>query len=256
MRIATFNANSVRARLDIVLDWLNKHDPDVLCMQETKVRDEEFPLGPFQDAGYHVSFKGQKSYNGVAIISKTRPVKVSFGLGGRNSDETRLAYARFGALHVINTYVPQGREITHEMYQYKLKWFRRLKKYFDQKFTARMKVVWVGDLNVAPEAMDIHNAVQQAKHVCYHVDVRRSFASTVGWGFVDVFRMHHSEPGCYTFFDYRQRNTLKENKGWRIDHVLATPSLAKKCTDSFIDLEPRGLERPSDHTFLVADFAI
>lgn len=257
MKIATFNANSVRARLDIIVDWLRENQPDVLCIQETKVRDEEFPVQAFAGAGYGVVFRGQKSYNGVAIVSRAQPQATSYGLDdGGPPDEPRLLYARFGPVHIVNTYVPQGRDIDHEMYPYKLAWLARLKAYFGRHFTTRQKVLWLGDLNVAPEAMDIHNAEKQANHVCFHVDVRRAFADTVSWGFVDVFRKYHPEPGHYTFYDYRTINAAKRKMGWRIDHMLATPSLARRCTDCRIDIEPRLRPKPSDHTFLVAEFEV
>ncbi|MDP6848183.1 MAG: exodeoxyribonuclease III [Kiritimatiellia bacterium] len=255
MRIATFNANSIRSRLDIILAWLDDHSPDVLCIQETKVQDCDFPALPFLEKGYEVTYRGQKSYNGVAVISRARPTAVQFGFDdGESPDETRLVYTRFGPVHIVNTYVPQGREINHEMYQYKLNWFRRLRTYFESHFSPRMKVLWLGDLNVAREPMDIHNSEVQAKHVCYHVDVREAFAETQSWGFVDVFRKYHPEPGQFTFFDYRTPNAAKRKMGWRIDHMLATKSLAAKSTDSYIDLDPRLKPKPSDHTFLVADF--
>ncbi len=255
MKIATFNANSVRARLEIVLDWLKQNDPDILCIQETKVQDAEFPEMAFTEAGYYVEFKGEKSYNGVAIVSKKPPNEVSYGFDdGKQADEARLMYARFGSLHVINTYVPQGRELDHPMFQYKLEWFKRLRDYYDRHLTTRKKVVWVGDLNVAVAPIDIHNSEKQGKHVCYHVDAREAFANTVDWGFSDVFRKHHPEPGQYTFFDYRTIDVVKRNMGWRIDYILATPSLFRKSTDSYIDLKPRLKDRPSDHTFLVAEF--
>ena len=257
MKIATFNANSIRSRLGIVLQWLQTHEPDVLAIQETKVQDGEFPALAFTKLGYNVIFRGEKSYNGVAIISKCTPSEVRFGLDdGKQADETRLACCKVGPVYVVNTYVPQGREIDNPMYAYKLQWFKRLKAYFERHFTPKTKLVWVGDLNVAPEAMDIHNAEEQSEHVCYHVDVRKALADTVSWGFVDVFRKHHPEPGQYSFFDYRTVNAVQRHMGWRVDHILATPSLAKTSTDSYIDLNPRLMEKPSDHTFLVADFNV
>ena len=257
MKIATFNANSIRSRLDTILAWLGANEPDVLCVQETKVEDQDFPSLAFREQGYTVIYRGEKSYNGVAILSRAKPEAVAFGLDdGQQADETRLAYARIGGVHIVNTYVPQGREIDHPMYGYKLEWFKRLKAYFARHFTPRMKVVWVGDLNVAPEAMDIHNAEQQANHVCFHVDVRKAFADTVEWGFIDVFRKHHPEPGQYTYFDYRTINAVKRNMGWRVDHVLATRPLAAKSTDCRIDLEPRKQPKASDHTFVVAEFDV
>ena len=257
MLVATFNCNSVRSRLAIVLDWLKARKPDVLCLQETKVQDGDFPSPAFKDAGYHVCFRGEKTYNGVAVVSRTAPSNVSFGLDdGKQSDETRLVAARFGSLNVVNTYVPQGREITHAMYGYKLEWFARLKTFFGRHFSPKKQLVWVGDLNVAPEAIDIHNASEQEEHVCYHKDVRKAFADTVAWGFVDVFRKHHPEPGQYTFFDYRTINAVKRNMGWRVDHILATPPLAACSKDCFIDLKPRLAPGPSDHTFIAAEFDV
>lgn len=257
MRIATFNANSLRARLDIVIAWLTSHQPDVLAIQETKVVDADFPLEPLVQAGYSVVFRGEKSYNGVALLSKKPATDVVFGLDdGGQADETRLVRATVGGVHIVNTYVPQGRELDHEMYQYKLKWLARLKQFFSRHYKSSDKLVWLGDLNVAPGKDDIHNSDQQENHVCYHVDVRKAFADTVGWGLVDVFRKHHPEPGHFTFFDYRTPNAPERKMGWRIDHILATPALAKLSKDSFIDVAPRLKERPSDHTFLVADFDV
>jgi len=257
MIVATFNVNSIRSRLGIVLDWLAAHQPDALAIQETKTPDGEFPEIRFREAGYHVVYRGEKSYNGVALASRLPPQGVRFGFDdGGPADETRLVSARIGPLVVVNTYVPQGRDIEHEMYRYKLEWLARLRRSFERHFTARQSIVWVGDLNVAPEALDIHNAAQQANHVCYHEDVRRALADTMAWGFVDVFRMHHPEAGQYSFFDYRQRDAVKKKQGWRVDHILATKSLAARSVDSWIDLAPRLTEKPSDHTVVAADFKI
>ncbi len=257
MRIATFNANSIRSRIEAVLKWMAENRPDILAIQETKVEDAEFPALAFSEVGYHVVFRGEKSYNGVAIASNHQFQEVSFGFDdGGPADETRLLCARIGQIVVVNTYVPQGRDIDHPMYKYKLEWFRRLKALFDRRFTPRARLVWVGDMNVAPEAIDIHNAESQANHVCHHVDVRRAFADVVAWGFVDVFRKHHPEAGHYTFFDYRTPKAVERNMGWRVDHILATPPLAKLSKDCWIDLKPRVQPKASDHTFLVADFSI
>ncbi len=255
MIIATFNANSIRSRLAIVLDWLGEHRPDVLCLQETKVQDAEFPHAPFTAAGYHIVFRGEKSYNGVAVASRLPPDDVSFGFDdGGPVDATRLAAVRFGTLLVVNTYVPQGREIDHPMYPYKIDWFHRLRAWFSRHSAPGGNLVWTGDLNVAPEAMDIHNADQQANHVCFHIDVRQAYADTLTWGFRDVFRKHHPEPGQYTFFDYRTPNAAQRRMGWRIDHILATAPLADRSVSASIDLAPRLLPKPSDHTFLSAEF--
>jgi len=257
MKIATFNVNSIRSRLATVSDWLAQNKPDVLCLQETKVPDRDFPVADITATGYHVIFRGEKSYNGVAILSKARPTDVRFGLDdGQPPDETRLVAGRFGSVQVVNTYVPQGRAIEHVMYQYKLKWFDRLRKWFDLHFTPKTQLVWVGDLNVAPAAKDIHNADQQANHVCYHQSVREAFERTKAWGFVDVFRKYHPEGGQYTFFDYRTANAVKRNMGWRVDHIMATPPLAAKSRDCRIDLAPRLKPQASDHTVLLAEFEV
>lgn len=257
MRIATFNANSIRSRLDIVLGWLREHRPDALAIQETKVEDKDFPALSFREAGYHVVYRGEKSYNGVALLSLMEPEDVSFGFDdGGQADETRLLSAKVGGVRIVNTYVPQGRELDNPMYAYKLQWFGRLKEYFARHASPRQRLVWVGDMNVAPAAMDIHNAEAQADHVCFHVSVRQAFESVVSWGFTDVFRKYHPEPGQYTFFDYRTINAVKRNMGWRVDHILATQSLAAQSADAWIDLKPRLATKPSDHTFLVADFHV
>ena len=257
MKIATFNVNSVRSRMGILLEWLETSSPDVMCLQETKVVDADFPVEPLRNAGYHVLFCGEKSYNGVAILSRQVPLSSSFGLDDDGSpDSTRLACVKLGKLWVVNTYVPQGRDIEHPMYRYKIEWFERLRRYFDRNFTPSQSLVWVGDLNIAPASPDIHNSSEQANHVCYHRDVRRAFEKTMEWGFVDVFRKHHPEPGQYTFFDYRVRDSVGRGLGWRIDHVMASRSLAAKSSGAWIDLVPRRAEKPSDHAVLVAEFTI
>ncbi|MBU0676518.1 MAG: exodeoxyribonuclease III [Verrucomicrobia bacterium] len=254
-KIATFNANSIRSREGIILDWMRRHDPDILCIQETKVQDQDFPMAPYEDAGYHVSFRGQKAYNGVAIISKDIPDSVQCGfLDAGPVDDTRLMHASFGPLHIVNTYVPQGREVDHEMFQYKLRWFERLTNYFTQGFEKDDLLLWTGDMNVARTPDDVHNPSERELHVCFHADARKAFESCIAWGFEDVLRKHHPEPGQFTFFDYRTPNAAKRGLGWRIDYIFTTPALTEKCTDAVIDVEPRLLEKPSDHTFLVAEF--
>ena len=253
MRIATFNCNSVRSRLDIVLGWLADHAPDVLCLQETKVQDAEFPLDAFRLAGWHVAFKGEKSYNGVAIVSKKPADELSFGLDSEPADAPRLVHARFGALHVVNTYVPQGRELDHAMYAYKLEWFARLKKYFEKQFTPATPLLWCGDLNVARHPIDVTNPENKTNHVCYHQAVRDAFEDALSFGFVDLFRHHHPELVDYSFYDYRAPFDPGQKRGWRIDYVLATPPLAKKSIAAAIDIVPRTRPKPSDHCPLFAD---
>jgi exodeoxyribonuclease-3 len=245
--------------MELILDWLGKESPDVLCVQETKVQDKDFPAEPIQEAGYHVVFKGQKAHAGVAIISREEPQDVAFGIdeGRDEPDEARLIRATITGVSVVNTYVPQGRDPESEHFQYKLRWFERLRVFFERHYASDQLLVWMGDLNVASEPIDVYNPQGIEGHVCYRPEVREALEHVREWGFVDVFRQHHpGEPGQYTYYDYRARDAVKRGVGWRVDHILATQPLAEKSTTSWIDVEPRLAERPSDHTFLVAEFAL
>jgi len=254
MKVASFNVNSLRARLPIVLSWLSQQKPDILCVQETKVQDVDFPADAFDESGYKYVFKGQKSYNGVAIFSRSQISNVQFGFEDEPKDEPRLIRADIKNISIVNTYVPQGYLPESEKFQYKLKWFERLLNYFDKNFKPGDAVIWVGDLNIAPEAIDIYDPVNLAGHVCYHPEVQNKLKEIMQWGFLDLFRMHCKEPGQYTFWDYRLRDSFRRNLGWRLDHVMATQPLAKRCTGCYIDKDPRLKERPSDHTPVVAEF--
>ena len=253
MRIATFNCNSVRSRLDTVLRWLADYSPDVLCLQETKTQDPEFPADAFTAAGWHVAFKGEKSYNGVAIVSKSPADEISFGLDTEPADAPRLAHVRFGPLHVVNTYVPQGRDIEHPMYAYKLAWLARLKKYFEARFTPSTPLFWCGDLNVARHPIDVSSPETKKNHVCYHQAVRDAFEDVLSFGFTDLFRHHHPDLVDFSFYDYRVPFDPARKLGWRIDYVLATPPLAAKSIAAAIDPAPRSRPKPSDHCPLYAD---
>ena len=255
LTIATFNVNSIRARMPILLPWLERATPDVVCLQETKVQDADFPNAPLEEAGYHVVFRGQKSYNGVAMLSKRAPESVSAGFDdGGPTDEARLLIAELDGIAVINTYVPQGRDVEHEAYRYKLEWFERLRSLLESRFSPDDPIVWVGDVNVAPTPIDVHDPKRLLGHVCFNPDVTEALERVTDWGFVDVFRKHIPQAGHYTYYDYRAKNAIVEGKGWRIDHVQATAPLAARSVDAWIDLEPRRAEKPSDHTPLLATF--
>ena len=254
MKVASFNVNSLRARLSVVLGWLGEHRPDVLCVQETKVQDVDFPTDALDGSGYRYVFKGQKSYNGVAIFSRSEMANVKFGFDDEPRDEARLISAEIGGIVIVNTYVPQGYMAGSKRFEYKLKWFERLRGYFEENFRATDPVLWVGDFNVAPEAIDVYDPESLLGHVCYHPEVHKALREVMEWGFVDVFRMHCREAGQYTFWDYRLRNSFKRNLGWRLDHIMATVPLAEQCKTCYIDKQPRVAERPSDHTPIVAEF--
>ncbi|MHC4644950.1 MAG: exodeoxyribonuclease III [Planctomycetota bacterium] len=254
MKVASFNVNSLRARLPIVVRWLGEHRPDVLCVQETKVQDADFPGDVFDKAGYRYVFKGQKSYNGVAIFSRGRMKDVECGFADEPRDEARLIRAEVGGIVVVNTYVPQGNSPESEKFRYKLEWFGQLRKYFEKHFKASDPVLWVGDLNIAPEPIDVYDPVGLFGHVCFHPEVQEALKAVCEWGFADVFRKHWTEGGRYTFWDYRLANSVRRNLGWRLDHIMAGQTLAERCTACYIDKAPRLAERPSDHTPIVAEF--
>lgn len=258
LKVATFNANSIRVRLGQVLSWLERESPDILCIQETKVQDPDFPAEPIEDAGYRVIFRGQKSYAGVALISREEPQEVAFGLDdGGEPDQARLIRATICGIGVVNTYVPQGRSADSPHFQYKLEWFERLRAYFDRHYSPQEPLLWMGDFNVAPEPIDVHNPKGLKDHVDFHPQARAALERIREWGFVDLFRRHHpGEADQYTYWDYRARNPIARKVGWRVDHIWATEPLANKSVASWIDVEARLAERPSDHTLLVAEFAV
>ncbi len=257
MKVATFNVNSLRKRLPIVLEWLDVHRPDVLCLQETKVQDADFPLMAFEPTGYQVTYRGMKSYNGVAVLSLKQPEAVFYGFDdGGDPEDYRLLRVVLNGLSIVNTYIPQGFEIDSPKYQYKLGWFKRLRRYFDRHLSPTQPAIWCGDMNVAPRPMDVHSPEKHLQHVCYHEAARNAYAETVAWGWEDVFCRLYPDKQQYTFWDYRAPSSLDSNKGWRIDHILATPPLVRVCEQVEVDVGPRRAKDPSDHTFLWAEFSI
>lgn len=256
MKIATFNCNSVRKRLPIILEWLESELPDVLCLQETKVQDKDFPKADFMDAGYHVYFRGMKSYNGVATVTREEPSEIIYGFNeGPDSEDFRILQTVVNGVRIINTYVPQGYDINTEKYQYKLEWFARLRQYFDKHLKGKEPIIWLGDLNCAPEEIDVAHPERNLKDPCFHIDARNEYKKTVAGRFIDVYRMKYPKKVQYTFWDFF-RNAYEHNRGWRIDHILATPELAKLCTKAVVDVGPREKPSPSDHTFVWAKFKI
>ena len=256
MKIATFNVNSIRRRLPIVLEWLAKDTPDVLCLQETKVKDADFPLAAFEEAGYHAAFRGMASYNGVATLSRQKPEHVMYGFEeGPDGEDVRLVQTVVNGITIINTYVPQGYKIGTEKYLFKLEWFVRLRKFFEQHLDATKPAVWLGDLNVAPEPIDVYHPDRRVNDVDFHIDARNAYKQALNWGWTDVFRKLHPERVQYTYWDYF-RNAYGNNWGWRIDHILATQTLAEKCSACEVDVLPREAAGASDHTVVWAEFTL
>jgi exodeoxyribonuclease-3 len=254
VNIATFNINSVRLRQESLLNWLKKADIDILALQETKVEDKDFPLAPFAAAGYHAVYKGEKGRNGVALLSRQAAKEVSFGLDGVGEPgEARLIRAVFGDMTLINTYVPQGREAGTAYFQYKLRWLRGMRRYLDTYAKKEQNVVWLGDLNVAPEAVDVYDAQKLAGQVGFHPDEQAALSYSKEWGLSDLFRQKAPAGGQYTFWDYRVPNALKRGLGWRVDHILGTKSVAARVVSAYVAVSLREEDRPSDHAPLVVE---
>lgn len=255
MKIATFNINSVRIRQKDLLDWMNEDQIDVVALQETKVQDKDFPLQSFEEAGYNAVYKGEKGKNGVALISRNKAKNIQFGLDDIGLDgEARLIKADFNDITLINTYVPQGREVGTDYFDYKLAWLRGMKSYLQKHCDPKKKVIWLGDLNVAPEDIDVYEPKRLAGRVCFHPDEQAAFEYSKSWGFIDLFRKHIPEAGNYTFWDYRIADAMERGLGWRIDHILATPAIAESSKSAYVVTEMRKKERPSDHAPLVVEF--
>ncbi len=255
MKIASYNVNSIRSRLHIVLPWLQNNMPDIFCMQETKVEDAKFPAAELESLGYTVTYRGNRQYNGVAIATKQKPDKVSFGLLDDPADYDRLAVIHCGDMVVANAYVPQGQDVDKPQFAYKLAWLNRLKKYLQKKFRMDQKLILCGDFNVAPEQIDVHDPKRILGHVSFNPEVWKAYEDFLSWGLIDIFRKHHPhEPGQYTFFDYRVRDSVGRNLGWRVDHILATKTAAAGSISCTIDRETRLTEKPSDHAVIYAEW--
>ncbi|MBQ4470648.1 MAG: exodeoxyribonuclease III [Synergistaceae bacterium] len=262
MLITTFNVNSVRARLPVLTKWLDECRPDFLFMQETKTQDKDFPELAFSELGYRAFYHGEKSYNGVAVLVKDNlgDVSVEFGFNDNyyseeDSEEnrftTRVLTLRHGQLVVLNTYVPQGKAITSPDYDVKKKFLARVKAFIAHN--SNKLFLWLGDLNVAPDLIDVTHPENKKNHVCFCDEIRDIFADTSS-GLVDLLRLFNKNPGVFTFFDYRVRDSLGKNIGWRIDHMLASESLAKLAKHCEPDTRVRGWGKPSDHVPLSAEF--
>ena len=255
MIAASWNVNGLRARIDILSQWIAEARPDVVALQETKVPDEKFPDDAIRPLLGHVIYGGEKSYNGVALLTRREPDEAVLGFEGDESSRSRLVAVRLGDLWVVNTYVPQGYEVGHERFAFKLNWLAKMKEWFAGRFDpARDNVLWMGDLNVAPTELDVYDPKRMEGKVCFSDDEKRALADIVDWGFVDVFRKHEPGEKQFSFFDYRLPKSVDRKLGWRIDHLLATPPLAERSTRAWIDLAPRLRPKPSDHTPICAEF--
>jgi exodeoxyribonuclease-3 len=254
MRIATWNVNSLRARLELVLDWLKQDGPEVVCVQETKVTDDLFPVEPLAEVGYHAVFTGQKTYNGVAILSRFPLQDVTLALPeAPRADEKRFIAATVQGLRVINVYVPNGQAVGSPKFAYKLAWMERLRTFLATTYTLETPLVLCGDFNVAPEPRDVYDAEKVEGRILFHPEERAAFARLLDWGLRDTLRLHHDEGGLYSWWDYRAA-AFRRNMGFRIDHMLVTPPMAERCTAVTLQRELRRRPKPSDHIPVVATF--
>jgi len=254
-RIATWNVNSLRVRLPHVLQWLKKENPDVLALQETKITNDNFPINEFTDMGYYVAYSGQKTFNGVAVISRWQSDNIITSLPGFDDAQKRILCADINDITVLNLYVPNGSEIGSEKYAYKLSWFSHLHRFVKELSARTDKVIILGDFNIAPEDRDVHDPTAWEGSVLVSEPERLEFRKLLAAGFVDIFRLFEQAGNSFSWWDYRAA-AFRRNRGLRIDHILASKNLAGKCKSCHIDSEPRKLERPSDHAPVSADFKI
>jgi exodeoxyribonuclease-3 len=256
MKIATWNVNSLNVRLPHLLDWLKTASPDLLGIQETKTTDDKFPRDAIIAAGYQPICNGQKTYNGVAILSRlsTAPQDMVTQLPDMLDDpQRRLLAATYGDVRMINVYIPNGAEVDSEKYHYKLRWLRALVAYLKTELRNHPKLAIVGDFNIAPEDRDVHDPKSWEGSVLVSPAERECFQQLVSLGLVDSFRLFEQAPELFSWWDYRAA-AYPRNHGLRIDHILVSPKLATACQSCHIDPTPRQWERPSDHAPVIAEF--
>jgi exodeoxyribonuclease-3 len=255
MKIVSWNINSLRRRQQRLLDWLASTKPDVVCLQETKCTDEQFPLLDLKAAGYHSAFHGQKSYNGVAILSKLEPGEVRPGLGDAEEDpQSRVLAATIGGIRIYSIYAPNGQAVGSPAYEYKMRWYARLRNCL-RKEKPNEQLVVCGDFNVAPNDADVYDPDLWRGAIMCSDGERKAFQELCDIGLVDTLRLHHPEAGLFSWWDYRML-AFPKNRGLRIDAILASESLAPRCTASGIDRDMRKGKEPSDHASVWAEFEL
>lgn len=254
MKFATWNVNSLNVRLPQVLAWLASAQPDVLALQETKLIDEKFPAAEIEAAGYQAVYSGQKTYNGVAILSKHPVTEVVKDIPGLDDVQRRVLAGVYSGVRILNLYVPNGQSVDSDKYQYKLSWLEKLTEYVATEIKRYPKLVVMGDFNIAPEEQDVHDPQVWVGKVLFSPPEREAFQRLLAVGLCDVFRLFTQEDRQFSWWDYRM-NAFKRNLGLRIDHILATNALCETCSSCVIDKEPRRNDRPSDHTPVIAEFS-
>ena len=255
MKLATWNVNSLKVRLPQVLDWLGKHQADVLCLQETKLEDDKFPAAEIRAAGYEPLASGQKTYNGVAILARMRPADAVTAIPGLDDPQKRVLAATLSGVRVVCAYVPNGENAESDKYQYKLKWLAAFRRWLADEISHHPRLAVLGDFNVAPEERDVYDPKAWEGQVLFSGPEREAFRSLLQLGLKDGFRLFDQPERTFTWWDYRM-NSFRRKMGLRIDHILLSDVLAKACTACIIDVEPRKNKRPSDHAPVIAELAL
>ncbi|GAB5603946.1 exodeoxyribonuclease III [Sideroxyarcus sp. TK5] len=252
MKIATWNVNSLKVRLPHLLDWQTASPVDVLCLQETKTEDANFPLAELEAAGFHCVYSGQKTYNGVAILSRELASDVQVGIPGFNDEQKRVIAATIAGVRFVCVYIPNGQEVGSDKYAYKLRWLAALHDWLKDEMQKHPRLALLGDYNITPDDRDVYDPVAWKDKVLCSAPEREAFQELLALGLRDAFRQHESGEKLYSWWDYRMM-AFRRNMGMRIDHILISAAL--QCGSCHIDKAPRKLERPSDHTPVVADVA-
>ncbi len=255
MKIATWNVNSLKVRLPQVLDWMQTHTPDVLVLQEIKQVTEMFPVDEIAEAGYTGIASGQKTYNGVAVIARDEPGEPVTDFPGFEDPQRRILATTIGDVRVINLYVPNGSEVGSEKYAYKLGWLAALRGFLEDELSRHDKLVVLGDFNIAPKDEDVYDAEKWGDGILCSPKEREALKALLDLGLTDVFRNFEQPEKTFSWWDYRAAG-FRRNAGLRIDLILTSDAMTKACSASYVDKEPRGWERPSDHTPVVAEFEL
>lgn len=255
MKLATWNVNSLKVRLPQVLDWVARQQPDVLCLQETKTEDANFPRAVIEGSGLHALFSGQKTYNGVAILSRQRAADPVMSMPAFPDEQKRVLAATIDGVRIVCLYVPNGESVGSEKYQYKLRWLAAVREWLKGELSRNARLAVLGDFNVAPEARDVHDPQLWEGKVLFSESERAALRELTGLPLHDSFRLFEQPEGSFTWWDYRM-NGFRRKMGLRIDHILLSDSLAKQCKSCVIDVEPRRAERPSDHAPVIAEIKI
>jgi exodeoxyribonuclease-3 len=254
MKLATWNVNSLKVRLAHLTDWLAAAQPDVVCLQELKLEDAKFPREELAAAGYQSACFGQKTYNGVAILARAPLAEVEFGIPGFADEQKRVIAATVGGVRVVCVYCPNGQAVGSDKYEYKLRWFTALRDYLAAERARHPELAVAGDFNVAPEDRDVHDPKAWEGQVHVSGPERSAWRALLETGLVDAFRSFEQPEKSFSWWDYRMMG-FRRNAGLRIDHILLSPPLSARCTGVSIDKAPRRLERPSDHTPVIAEIS-